>query len=165
VRVFDQVSSSPGIYASWRESSAVAGEHLFHALPQTALSRSVIVLQLTGDLLQPLLAFFRAGKLEGRRHQPPRLILLFFGQFVHRVLDFVVAAPLHLLLAAEQFLNGRMERFGAVDHEQILAVGRQPPVAQPGEQLLDRRRVFRGPGGNPQNVLGPSGSTPAALRM
>src|SRR5262249_49356058 len=48
---------------------------------------------------------------------------------------------------------GRAERFGAVNDEQIFSVSRQTPVAQPGEQLLDRRRVFRGSAGNPQNVL------------
>src|ERR1041385_6520835 len=53
------------------------------------------------DLLQPLLAFFGTGKLERRAHQPTRLLLLFLGQFVHDVLEFVVAAPLHLLLVAE----------------------------------------------------------------
>src|SRR5215831_20210828 len=50
-------------------------------------------------------------------------------------------------------LDGCAERFGAVDDEQILSVGRQPSVAQPGEQLLYRRRIFRGPAGNPQDVL------------
>ncbi len=61
----------------------------------------------------------------------------------------MVAAPLHLLLAAEHLLDAG----DAIDDEQVFPVGWQATIAQAGKQLLNRRRVFRGPGGNPQSVL------------
>jgi hypothetical protein len=113
-----------------------------------------------------LLALFGAGNLEGCPHQPTGL-LLFFGQFVHHILEFVVAAPLHLLLVAKHLLDGRVQRLRTVDDEQVFAVRRQPPVAQTGEQLLyGAAAAFSvAPEAIPKTCLWPSRSTPTALRM
>jgi hypothetical protein len=50
----------------------------------------------------------------------------------------VVPAPLDRLLAAKHFVNGRSQRLGAVDDEQVLAICGASLVSETCEQPLDR---------------------------
>ncbi len=55
----------------------------------------------------------------------------------------------------EYLLDGRAERLGTIDDEQVFAVGWQASLAQASEQLLDGCRILRCPGSHPQNVFVP----------
>ncbi len=104
---------------------ALQGEHLLHALPQAARSRFILALQEPRQLLQSFLSFLGGLHLPGRPHQIACLTVLLFGQFVEHVADFVIAAALHRLCGSEHLLDRRTQRFGPIDDEQVLAVGRQ----------------------------------------
>src|ERR1041385_6058244 len=54
MRAFDQVGRRQALVQAGWNLEPLQREHLLHALPQNASRRSVIVLQLARDLLQPL---------------------------------------------------------------------------------------------------------------
>jgi len=77
----------------------------------------------------------------------------------------VIAAALHVLRCAENFVDGRAQGFRTVDDEQIGAIGRQALIAQMNEQALDRSAFSVAPTSIPRMCLRPSRSTPTALKM
>jgi hypothetical protein len=83
------------------------------------------------------------------------LAVLLFRQLSEDVTDFVIAAALHRLFASEHLLDPSPQRFGPVDDEQVLAVGRQSLIPKVGQQALHRGGVLCRSRLNPQNVLLP----------
>src|SRR3954469_10670341 len=68
MRAFDQVGRRQTFVQAGGNLEPLQREHLLEALSQAARGRGVVIFQLPRDLLQPLLAFFRTGKLERRAH-------------------------------------------------------------------------------------------------
>jgi len=64
-----------------------------------------------------------SGQFPRGPHHAPDLGVLISRQFVHDITHLVVPTSLHRLLAAEFLLDARPQRFGSVDHEQVLLIG------------------------------------------
>jgi len=77
-------------------------------------------------------------------HHVDDLGVLFARQFIQDVPHLVIAAALYRLIASKHFLDSRAQSFGTVNHEKILLVRGQTPIAQTGQQILHRSCVFGG---------------------
>lgn len=86
----------------------------------------MILFQKSRQVVQPFLTFVRGLDPPCCPHQVQGVALLFFGQFVEVIAHLMIAAAWYGLITAEHFFDSTPQRLGAVDDEQVPAVGRRP---------------------------------------
>ena len=70
------------------------------------------------------------------------LALLLLRQLVQHIAQRVVPTPLDGLFGAEHLFDSGAQRLGAINDEQVLAIGGQALIAQVRQQTLDRGGIF-----------------------
>ena len=81
--------------------------------------------------------------------------MLILRQFVEHVSYLVIAATLNRLLGAEHLVDGRAQRLGPINDEQILTIGGQSLITKVCQQAFYCSRVFRRTRFDAQDVLLP----------
>jgi len=75
-------------------------------------------------------------QLAGRLHDRGGLRNALSGQALENVALLVHTVALHVGPFAEKLLDGRAQRFGTIDHRQVLAIRRQAALDQSAQQIL-----------------------------
>src|SRR5579875_2092318 len=128
-------------------------EGFFHSLFQAACRAGIDSLQLPEDFLQFRLGCGVVGHGVGVADSAVVVTLRFLGQILFDVAALVQLAALHFCAVAEDPFDGRAQRLGSIDHEQIAAFRAQPASHYIFQQVFHHGGVLRGALPQPQHVL------------